>query len=280
VRLGLPPRRLCISLVALALGGPAAADLPYRLRQEEVVEVHVDLLEVRGDRSRALGSERIEVSAAAAGTLEVDLPWRDDHGRSAHLRLDAMAPTGSAGGLEELLVQSTVRVGDQRVRSSRRMEVREGHSLLMDAFDRDGRRLVLALTARPSTRPVLVPRTLTSVGARVRFHLEVERVEPERTVDLETNDLNTFVGQDVEYAFHRGEPPEAESVRLRLLPVRIQGDVAQIEVEVSGSLPGGPQPLLLGRREELLLSRGASSSLTVVAGDPPEGYRFVITAGF
>ena len=72
----------------------------------------------------------------------------------------------------------------------------------------------------------------------------------------------------------------AESVRLVLRPVRIMGAVTEMEIEVTGSLPGDPDRLLLSRRETLVSNRGTLSAITVTSGKPPAGYRFAITPDF
>ena len=118
------------------------------------------------------------------------------------------------------------------------------------------------------------------VGARVLVHVEIERVDGLRFTPLETNDLNTFVGQSVEYSFQRGAGDTAESVRLSVLPVRVRGEMTELEIVVTGSLPGNPDRLLLSRRETLLSNRGTVSRVTVTSGDPASGYRFGITLDF
>jgi hypothetical protein len=118
------------------------------------------------------------------------------------------------------------------------------------------------------------------VGAPVLFQIAIERRDGGRAVPLESNRLVTFLGEGVEYSFSHGEGGGRESLRLVLTPVRLDGDVAEVEVDVTGSLPGAGGPLLLSRRERILTSRRATSSLEVTAGDPPAGYRFRITTDF
>ena len=77
-----------------------------------------------------------------------------------------------------------------------------------------------------------------------------------------------------------GSGDARESLRVVLTPMRIDGDLAEVDIEVSGSLPGAGRPLLLSRRERIVTSRRATSSVDVTAGDPPAGYRFRITPDF
>jgi hypothetical protein len=119
-----------------------------------------------------------------------------------------------------------------------------------------------------------------SYGPPVRFLLEVVRVAGDRSTSLETNRLVTFVGEDVGYSFRRGEAATAESIELSLRPVRLDGDLAEVQIEVTASLPGEPDRLILSRRETLFATRHATSSLTVASGEPVSGYRFHVTADF
>ena len=72
----------------------------------------------------------------------------------------------------------------------------------------------------------------------------------------------------------------SESIELSLRPVKLDGDLARVELEVTASLPGKPNRLLLSRRESLYTTRHATSTLDVVVGEPPLGYRFHVTPDF
>ena len=102
----------------------------------------------------------------------------------------------------------------------------------------------------------------------------------DRTVLLETNQLSTFVGQSVQYAFRRGAEESLEAVTLDLLPVSITGDLVTIQADVSGALPGSDGASLLSRHERIVASRRATSALAATSGTPPAGYRFQVTPDF
>jgi hypothetical protein len=118
------------------------------------------------------------------------------------------------------------------------------------------------------------------VGAAVRFHLVVERLDGDRATPVETNDLSSFVGEGVEYSFRRGDGPAAESVRLVLLVRKIVGEVAEIETDVSAKLPGPAAPILMSHQDRIFATRGAVSTITAVNGEPAAGYRFLVTPQF
>jgi hypothetical protein len=114
----------------------------------------------------------------------------------------------------------------------------------------------------------------------VRFVIAVERVDGDRIVLLETNELHTFVGQSVEYSFRQGQDERLEAVRLSVLPVAISGDLVTIEAEISGALPGAGGTALISHQERIVASRRATSRLSATTGTPPAGYRFQVTPEF
>lgn len=257
---------------AFSIGSAA----PYTVQEERILLLHVDVLAVQRDRTETLASRTVEVFQEAGGSAQLGLPWPGADA-PARLRLDASGTPAGDEGPHRLSIRTLLSVQGQRVYAGRTLEVDEGSTTLMDAFEDSGVRLVLAFRAETASRPVVV-RGVT--GPAVRFQLVIERVLGERFVPLETNRLQTFLGQSVEYSFQRGEGEAVESVRLRLRPLRIEGELAEVEVEISGSLPGEPNRLLLSRTDRVLSSRGATSPVIVATGQPASGYRFLITPEF
>ena len=138
--------------------------------------------------------------------------------------------------------------------------------------------LTLAVTVE---RKVLGYRVASAgTGEPVAFRLEVDVVRSDRVVPVETNHLQTLMGQPVEYSFRRGRGDGLQSVRLELTPVGRVGELLEVAIDISGSLPGSDRRLLLGRNETLFSSRGVTSTVTVTNGTPPTGYRFRITPDF
>jgi hypothetical protein len=252
------------------------AQTRYTVKHERIVRLQVDVLSVGPRGTSTLGSTRIDVLPTGGGTAEIDLDW----GSGARLRLDATGRAGEGDEPHRVSLHAALTIGARRVVSNREMSMREESTYLMDVYEEDRQRLILVLRAEITTRPVAAPTTVETVGRPVSLHLQVDRVDGERVTALESNRLNTFVGQSVEYSFERGEGDAAESVRLVLRPTLVKGEVTEIEIEVTGSLPGDPDRLLLSRRETLLSNRGTLSALTVTSGDPPSGYRFAITPEF
>lgn len=257
-----------------------AQNLPYRVESQTHVRLRVEVLGIGPDRpATAIASRELDLHPDDPGRVEVELPWPSGEDPRL-LRLAARGTAGVEPDTHLVTVRSVITDTEgARVEAEREFRMREGSSYLMEAFRRRRTAIVLSLTAEAVTRPVLVqePRV---VGTPVVFRLEVERVQGDRSVLLETNRLQTFLGEAVEYSFDRGAGEQAESVRLRLRPVRVEGDLAEVELVVSASLPGEPDRLVLSRREQLLTTRGATSSLTAATGQPASGYRFRITPRF
>jgi hypothetical protein len=186
---------------------------------------------------------------------------------------------GSETGGDEVVLESWLELPDGRtLQRSRSAPVREGSTHLIEIFAERGRRLFVALQGARAERAVV--RAGPTSSRTVRFGLEIQLVEGERAVSLETNVLDTFLGEPVEYSFHRGQEDDLESLRLLLRPIRIEGDLAEIAVEVNGTLPGQPTRFVLSRSERLLATRGAVSSVTVGADGSKTRYRFLVTAEF
>ena len=271
-------RLVALGCVMFPLGAALAAPT-YSVRHEPIVSLRIDVLDVRGEDTQTLGSRDLDVSARTGGRLTLDIPW-DPSGVRATIALDASATPGDESTPHRVTLHSAVSVRGRRVVSNRDLVIREAGTQLVAIYEDDARRLVLAVRAEADSRPTLDVGPSVAVGEPVRLRVDVERVDGERLIALETNDLHTFVGQSVEYSFRRGAGPVAESVILTMTPERLAGDVAEIAVEVTGSLPGDPDRLLLARRETIVSSRGSTSALTVVSGEPAAGYRFRITPEF
>lgn len=272
-----------LPLVLLVVAATSAATrleaLPV-IVQETRLLVHLDVLPVATDETGVapLASRSVEIPAGASVVESLSLRWPEPEATTA-LRLDLAGTAGPEGGEHEIRLDARLDLpGDRTVASSRNVRVREGSTQILDLFSDRGRRLLLAVRAERTTRAVALvgPRA----GAQVRFRLDVARVEEDRSVPLESNVMDTFLGQGVEYAFRRGEGDELESMRVVLTPVRLEGEIAEIAVEVTGSLPGSPSRVVLSRSERLVSTRGAASSITVLAGAGPSGYRFTITPDF
>ena len=272
------PLRWSCLVAAAALLAPAStpAQTRYNVKHQRMVRLHVEILSVGPEGTSSLGSNRIDIAPSTGGSDEVDLEW----GSGARLRLDATGQAGREDEPHRVSLHAALTVGERRVVSNRELSIREESTALMDVYEETRQRLVLVLRAEAITRPVAEQVMIQTVGPPVKLRLQVDRIDGKRVTSLESNELNTFVGQSVEYSFERGQGDTAESVRLVLRPTLIKGEVTEMEIEVTGSLPGNPDRLLLSRRETLLSNRGTLSALTVTSGDPPSGYRFAIIPEF
>ena len=270
-------RRRGYSALAAVLAVACTAAAPSVL-EAPVLRIEVTPLLVGAGTTRALEPFAIEATREEAASGETSVPWSPS-GPPAKLSLEVTV--GSENGGEERLLRldAAVAVGSSPpVRSHRDLTLTEGSTGLFDVLQEGDRRLVLSIRAEEVLRPVSSLRR--KAGSPVLFLLAIERRDGERSVPLETNRLVTFLGEGVEYSFASGGADRRESLRLVLKPVRIEGDVAEVEVDVTGSLPGANGPILLSRRERIITSRRATSSVVVTAGDPPAGYRFLVTPDF
>jgi hypothetical protein len=164
------------------------------------------------------------------------------------------------------------------VHSSRSVSLDERATALFEVYRLGDRSLTLALGLEASRQTVVVAQR--APGSQVRFRVEVVRVDAGRQVSLESNHLNTLVGEPVSYSFRLGEAPDADAVSVTLLPTELHADIAEIDVSVSGRLPLDGDLTVISRSERWLASRDATSTLAFESGDPPTGYRFLVTARF
>ncbi len=269
------------ALLALALSTvwmPTAHAAPSVAIETHVV-LTIDALTVEEGRSTSAGvSREVEIGPFQPATVDLAVSWGPE-GAGLTVRFDARLTSVSPDGEAVLLCEASIaRAGRAPVRASREIRLADEGSGLFEVYGDGGRRLLLTLRGEQVARAVVRPPS--SMGAPVRFLVAVERVDGERIVPLETNELNTFVGQSVEYSFRLGQGEGLEAVRLALLPISTSGDLVTIEAEISGALPGPGGTVLVSHRERIVASRRATSRVSATTGTPPTGYRFQVTPEF
>jgi len=272
-------RPLLLFVLASALAELPSGRAATPVELETHVTLRVEALTVDRGRSRATGVVReSELGPGQPAGFDLVVPWGAG-GAAVQVHLDARLMAISPDGEAVLqLAAEAGRPGRPPVSASREMRLAEEGSGLFEVFGEGDRRLLLTLQGEQVARAVV--RRPTNVGAPVRFTVAVERVDGDRVVLLETNELHTFVGQSVEYSFRMGQDAGLEAVRLSLRPVSISGDLVTIEAEISGALPGDGGTALVSHNERIAASRRATSRLSATAGTPPSGYRFQVTPDF
>lgn len=256
--------------------GPTVALPPVVVEHRVVLTIEPFLVE-RGKTRPAAEKVGLEVGPDSPRSAEVSFPW--GRGLSGRLKIEARLVDVPEDGPARVQCAATVVLpGKAPARSTRDVALEDGSSTFYDVYEEEGRRLVLSVRSERLDRPVVL--SSMHVGEPVRFLVAIERVDGDRTVLLETNQLSTFVGQSVQYAFRRGAEESLEAVTLDLLPVSITGDLVTIQADVSGALPGSDGASLLSRHERIIASRRATSALAATSGTPPAGYRFQVTPDF
>ena len=264
-------------LLPLAYVVGASAITPVTV--ERHVLLHVEAVAVGDGPPRGTGASKdVEVGPRRAETLSFHVPWNGVAKGlevSLELTLTGSDPTG------DLVLKCRAEVtppGKAVVRSSRDIRFSDEGTALFEVFGDAEGRVVLTLQGERVTRAVAGP--IPSPGDPVRFLVAIEGVEGDRSEVLETNELNTFVGQSVEYGFRQGVNESLETIRLVLLPESISGDLITIRAEISGVIPGPGGPSTISRSDRIVASRRAMSSVAATAGTPLAGYRFQITPDF
>lgn len=272
--------RLAGSVFALAaLAALAAASWispPFAapaIRMESAASLRAEVVLTGPDLPGTIGFLELESLPRQPASASIDLPWPT--GARLELRLTGELDSSAATVEAEAIVLR----GDETLsRAVRRLAVGTSSSTIWEVHRAQGRRIVLGVRVERLARPAVPPPP--QVGKPVAFRLFVERVQGDAVTLLETNDLNTFVGEPVSYSFRRGAGIEEERIRVAVSPLRILDDVVQVSVDLEARLPGEDAPPPFRRTQTLFVTRGVESSVVAAAGDPPSGYRFRLVAEF
>ncbi len=221
---------------------------------------------------------RLVVPGGGEASAESVLDWPAGHGPTK-LAITVRSAETSADGEQTVEVAARLTLADGTlVSAARSLRFVERTTSLFEVYRAGDETLTLALEAEAEVVKRFASRP--SPGAPVRFHLEIERVLDGRAIPLESNDLDTFVGEPVSYSFVLGEKPESERAKLTLRPLRVVGAMIEIEAEIGGALASAADLAVIGRTERILASRDATSTIALETGTPPVGYRFRITPRF
>lgn len=253
-------------------GTPILAVPEVEIREFERVQLEIRALNAGTAGAPAI--HRIDVDPERGGEVRFDLEWPEP-GLEVGIRLRAKE-TASAEPEQHLveLEAEVERAGSETHKAHRTIGFKGETTALFEVLREPAGSLTLAVVA--TTKPETVVRRAPVAGAPIRFRLEIQRLTEDGAVTLETNLLQSFVRRPVSYSFDLG----TESAHLTLTARRISGDIAEIDVEVSGRLPDQEGTQLLSRREHWITTRGQRSTFSFEVGDPPAGYRFGVTPDF
>jgi len=262
----------------LALVGPAGADQSLHLVEREEINLTVRPLtaQVGADQPSSL---TFDAQGGSAAELELELRWPDaDSSRRLRLRATPrLAPSGPVAHITSELIE---RDGTVSARASREMLFTTDSTTALFEVARRGDQVLTLVIAGERTRRTEYS-ALPVIGQAVAFSVEIEWVKDGQGTLLETNLLQTFVGQSVSYSFRLGAPGMAESASVKLLPLQLVGDTMRVEVDLSGTVPdANGEVVVISRKEQWLSTRGATSTLSLADGEPPTGFRFLVTPRF
>lgn len=267
----------------LAVGGvllASSALLASPVGIEKRTKITIELLPLTADfvsERDALRTNLVLDSEYPAET-ELGLAWPATDDRST-LAVSASRVPPRAGGAHAVDFAARLTLPDgSTVHAARSISFDDETTALFEVYRYGDRSLTLAVKATATTEMVLSVKP--RAGSQVRFRLEIVKVTDGREVSLEDNYLNTLIGEPVAYAFRLADTREADAVTIELKPQRLHANIAEIDVEITGTMTLEEEMIVIGRTEHWLASRGATSTLAFEAGDPPSGYRFRITARF
>jgi hypothetical protein len=219
----------------------------------------------------------LAVRPGEEATLAADLVWPEPDGRTRLHVTGTMIESGAGAPAVQLELRAAA--PDGTVAHARRtIAVDQGGATILEVGRRRRATLVFAVTAALEREPRLAAPPVP--GSPCLLVLEIQRLRGDEALTLETNQLATFVGEPVSYAFRLGDTGVGDALEVRLEPRRLIGDIAEIEIQVTGTLPDAEQLVAISRREQWHMSRGAASELSIEVGEPPVGYRFKVTPYF
>ena len=279
----MPPQRIrgvagCLAAVVL-LGSLAsfAATGTLITRQARIVLGVRALSGSEEAKSSPPSPMRLSVDPRSESVLEFDLLDADGD-PFASIRLVAEERPRAVDLAHQVSLAAEVTLPDGRRVTANRAHAFDDTSTFLFELYRGEQPVVLVIEAAAEMQTV-VSRT-PSVGEAVLLDLEIQNVTDGKTVSLETNRLSTFVGHDVSYSFRLGDRPDSTTVDIMFTPLRLVGEIAEIEVVLTGKLATDDGLSVVSKKERWIASRGAQSVFPLESGDPPSGYRFLVTPMF
>ena len=269
---------LFVVVPAAFFPSPALTAPNVHVSERETVHLRFRCLTAALVDAPADGTFGFELHPERGGNQQFEVRWPGETSTS-RVTLIATALPPQAGWETRIRLEGRVVLPDGRRReASRDLAFTGSTTALFELARIEEQALTLAVEAESVTETVVSARPV--VGPPVVMHIEVEWLEDEQVISLESNRLSTFVGEAVSYSFRLGETGTAVALELRLIPQKIFGDVIQVRAEISGSIPRADRLELVSRGQRWMISRGQSSSIDVATGEPPIGFRFVVTPEF
>ncbi len=269
-------RWLPLATFLIAATAQAAPPPELTVRRTEVVELRIRPLTASdADRDKTLNL-RIDSPDGARGSLRFEWP---EPGRTCVAAVEARDAVGSLAEDHSVTIGVVLELDDgTRVASDRTLRIRGDSTALFEIYREGESSLTLSVEARIDTRTTYLARP--EVTRPVGIRLAVERLDGDRAIPLETNALQTFLGLPVAYAFDLGGTEDDDAIRIRFTPQSIAGGVVTLDVAFEGRLgtPAGPE--WTGRTQRIVTTSGTTTAVPVQAGDPPVGYRFLVTPQF
>jgi len=267
---------LLAGCVVAPIGAASGVDVVRRPR----ITLSIQPLAPSGQPAECRGPHRLEVPPGDTGRVRFRVAWPEPE-PLVDVELRARQGEAPAGWYLGVSLDAKVSTSDGReLRAQRSVGVSDGTTLLFEVLRENDQPLTLAIQASVTTDLVISRAQAAAVGAPVQFLLEIQRVERGETISLETNELNTLVGEATSYSFRLNRNNATEAVEVVLTPLRLAGEIVEIDVEISGMLPGNDALNVLGRQERWVASRNVTSILAIESGNPPSGYRFLVTPRF
>jgi len=260
------------------LGSPLLAAPSVDIEKRTKITVEVTPLTAELVSEQEVLYATLVLDSEDPAETELRLAWPESDNRST-LILSASKVTPRPGNAFAVDINGRLTLPDgSTVHAARGISFDDETTALFEVYRYGDKSLTVAIKATATTEMVVSAKR--APGSQVRFRLEIVKVIEGRTASLEDNYLNTLVGEPVTYSFRLADTPGAEAISITLKPLKLHAGIAEIDIEIIGKITLDEEFIVIGRTEHWLASRGATSTLAFEAGEPPSGYRFLITARF
>ena len=267
---------LCVGLIS----SPRSSAAPPALETRTKIEIQIRPLtaDIVSEREALFEKLVLDPSTSEPAVTTLRLAWPAPASVSTLVLRATPAPPGPGAAHGVTLDAQLTLPNGSTIHARRSLSLEDRATTLFEVYRVGRNALTLALDLEAHRETVVL--AARAPGSAVRFRVEVVRVTGGQQVSLENNYLNTLVGEPVTYSFRLGTTPEADAVSLTLTPTRLHASIAEIDVAVAGRLPLPGELAVISRTEHWLASRDATSTLAFESGEPPTGYRFLVTSRF
>ncbi len=279
------------------LSTPSLGIVPVQRVKETHIQVNVDII-LLGERGTSKIAElSADIPAGKKGFLIKTVEMESDSTREEVIIELELLPDTKNRETITLDIESRVKHPEaaetpEYMRNTR-LEFNEGSSSFLEIYtsQKTGKKIILNLSGIIEEVETFKPSYPSTT--KVLFQLNIFRISMGKEILLEQNSLSTVLGQAASYYLHlyaeekvkKGEKPAEDELDIRMTPLSIADEVAEVEIVIEGRiLKSGGKENVVNVREVEKIANSSSHSVVVAIeeshGVAQEGYMFEIIPSF